>query len=129
LSRKLWFRNLRGLNYHVGLNRCQCCSGPCLRPDDTQCNGFETRRTTCMSFNTTTFDIFSNPRDICTSEFKTDFETDSCQEPGVEGSWSGTSRSVNENTQTNPLHPNFSQLSPVHVPQPYPSSTKWQLYK
>jgi len=59
----------------------------------------------------------------------TDFEADSRQEPGVEGFWSGTSHSVNENTQTNPLRPDFSQFSPVHIPQNYPSSTKWQLYK
>jgi hypothetical protein len=63
------------------------------------------------------------------SELNIDFEAESRQEPGVEGFWSGTSQTVNENTQTNPLHPNFSQFSPVHIPQTYPSSTRWQLYK
>jgi hypothetical protein len=63
------------------------------------------------------------------SELNINFVADSRQEPGVEGFWSGTSQRENENMQTNPLYPNFSQFSPVHVPQTYPSSNKWQLYK
>jgi len=132
LSRTLRFRNLRGLNVSCGTEQVSVLLWSVLKTKLYTAQWVRDPKNHVRGLKYYNFrNVFEPPPQMSVhqSELNSDFEADSRQEPGVEGFLSGTSQRVNEDTQTNPLHPTFSQFSPVHIPHTYPSSTKWQLYK